>query len=234
MCAAGTAGSAHPWSPPTYLGQLSQEAQHLVFATGTEVSYHRDDVIFREGEPSTYLLLLKQGLVKVTAASETGQVTLLAIRGPGDVIGELSAADGNPERSATVVAAADVHACLINHQDFIRLTQQRPEIMVAMLHVLSDKLRQASRARVEVHTYTVRMRLARVLVELAQAYGREGTGGTRIDLSLTQPELAALVSASPASVARCLRELRQRQILDIGYRHVTLHDTEALAAIARS
>lgn len=234
MCAAGTPGSAHPWSPLTYLGQLSQEAQRLVFATGADVSYRRDDVLFREGEPSTYLLLLKQGLVKVTATSETGQVTLLAIRGPGDVIGELSAADGNPQRSATVVAAASVHACLINHQDFIRLTQQRPEIMVAMLHVLSDKLRQASRARVEVHTYTVRMRLARVLVELAQAYGQEGPGGTRIDLSLTQPELAALVSASPASIARCLRELRQSRILDIGYRHVTLHDTKALTVIAKS
>ncbi|MFE3636105.1 Crp/Fnr family transcriptional regulator [Streptomyces sp. NPDC059168] len=198
------------------------------------MGYRRDDVIFREGEPSTYLLLLKQGLVKVTAASETGQVTLLAIRGPGDVIGELSAADGHPQRSATVVAAADVQACLISHQDFIRLTQQRPEIMVAMLHVLSDKLRQASRARVEVHTYTVRMRLAHVLVELAQAYGQEGVDGTRIDLSLTQPELAALVSASPASIARCLRELRQRQILDIGYRHVTLHDMKALAALTQS
>ncbi|MFF5519288.1 Crp/Fnr family transcriptional regulator [Streptomyces coeruleorubidus] len=198
------------------------------------MNYHRDDVLFQEGEPSTYLLLLKQGLVKVTAVSETGQVTLLAIRGPGDVIGELSAADGNPQRSATVVAATDVSACLVHHQDFIRLTQQRPEIMVAMLHVLSDKLRQASRARVEVHTYTVRVRLARVLVELARSHGQEGPDGTRIDLSLTQPELAALVSASPVSIARCLREFRQARILDIGYRHLTLHDTEALAALAQS
>lgn len=232
MDEAAMPASSHSWPPATYLGQLSPDARRLLFAAGTRATYGRDEVLFHEGDPASYLLLILSGLVKVSAASETGQVTLLAIRGPGDVIGELSAADHAPHRSATVAAAVDLETCVVRHQDFVRLTQREPDLMVTMLHVISDKLRTASRARVAVHTYTVRVRLARILLELAHSYGRPGPEGTLIDLPLNQVELAYLVSASSVSVARCLSVFRNAGMIHSGYRQLWIQDMEALSAVA--
>ncbi|MCG7205005.1 MULTISPECIES: Crp/Fnr family transcriptional regulator [Streptomyces] len=232
MAEGGKPGPFASWAPGSYLGQLSDGARRTLLQAGTLRSYAAGDVLFREGDPSSYLLMIAEGLVKVSAAAPTGQETLLAIRGPGDVIGELSALGRNPLRSATVIAAGRVTATILANHVFLQLAETHPELATAMIRVLSAKLREASVARVEVHTYGVRVRLARVLLSLAASLGRRTEHGTVLELPLTQPELAALVSASPRSVARALQEFRDGGLIDIGYRRVLLRDPEALTEAA--
>ncbi|MER6784412.1 Crp/Fnr family transcriptional regulator [Streptomyces sp. NPDC000658] len=222
----------HTWPAGTYLSQLSQEARQAIFEAGSQVTYGPDELLFREGDPASYLLVIRTGLAKVTASSESGQETLLAIRGPGDVIGELSALEKTPLRSATVAPAGHVTAWRVSHRAFFHLAEEHPDLGTALFRVVTAKLRSATVARVEVHTYSVRVRLARVLLTLADSLGHPHDGGTVLDVALTQAELAALVSASPVSVARALSEFRRAGMLESGYRRLTLRDRAALTEVA--
>ncbi|WP_420855532.1 Crp/Fnr family transcriptional regulator [Streptomyces humi] len=73
----GKPGPFASWAPGSYLGQLSDGARRTLLQAGTRRSYAAGDVLFREGDPSSYLLMIAEGLVKVSAAAPTGQEPLL-------------------------------------------------------------------------------------------------------------------------------------------------------------
>lgn len=65
----------------------------------------RGEVIFREGDPPTLAYLIEQGRVEV--CTETGgERVVLAILGPGDLLGEMAIIDASP-RTATATALDD-------------------------------------------------------------------------------------------------------------------------------
>jgi CRP-like cAMP-binding protein len=74
--------------------------------------------------------------------------------------------------------------------------------------------------------------LALVLTYLMEAYGRRCPEGTRIDVPLSQPELASLIGASEPSLHRALAELRTREVIGTRYRRLVVRDVEALRVLS--
>src|SRR4051794_7834763 len=82
---------------------LSPSTVSSLVRIGAERVYRPGDVVVREGESTTFVVLLLEGCVKVTANTADGGRALLAVRGGGELVGELAGLDGEP-RSATVTA----------------------------------------------------------------------------------------------------------------------------------
>ncbi|MFE0772356.1 Crp/Fnr family transcriptional regulator [Streptomyces sp. NPDC058861] len=219
------------WPANTYLGLLPERARLALLRAGVEKIFQPGSPLVRQGDHSSYLVLIEKGVVKVTSMTEEGHVSLLAIRAAGDVVGELAAIDGAP-RSATVTAAGTVRARVIHRDEFVRLFQQQPEVALALVTVVSGKLRAASRARVDTSGYPLHIRLARTLVELAETYGEPVQRGIDITVPLSQEDLAALISSSPAGLARSLRHLRESGLVDTSYRRLTVLDLAGLSELA--
>src|SRR5215471_4857269 len=88
-------GGVRPWMPAATWDAL--------VARGSPRSYRRNEVLVSEGSPATHVIVLLGGRVKVTRYEADGTMVLLAIRGQGEIIGEMSALDGGTA-SATVTA----------------------------------------------------------------------------------------------------------------------------------
>src|SRR4249919_3446571 len=69
--------------------------------------------LFLEGEQSSTVVVIASGRVKVFSLTEDGEEVLLAVRGQGALLGELSAVDGLP-RSASVAALEPVVAHVLS------------------------------------------------------------------------------------------------------------------------
>nr|WP_083507163.1 Crp/Fnr family transcriptional regulator [Frankia sp. ACN1ag] len=204
------------------------ETRAELLKIGSYRTYADEEVIMREGDRTNFSVLLLNGWVKVTAVTENGGFAMLSIHRDGDLVGELEGLDAEP-RMATVTAAGDVLAKVIQADMFVDFLRRRPEAHQVVSSTIGAKLRSATRRRIEFGGCTVAVRLARVILELERSYGTSTGDGTRaIFVSLTQPELAALVSAAEPAVHKALRELRQRRILESGYRTIIVHDIEAL------
>jgi CRP-like cAMP-binding protein len=199
-----------------------------MLALGTRVLYESSTVLLREGERASHVLVLVKGFVKVTATSPEGYLSLLAIRTAGDLVGELASMDGEP-RIATVTAAGRVWARVVSQREFRQYLTHHPDVALALSSSVGAKLRWATRRRIDFGDLEVHVRLARVLVELAGAYGVEGG---EIGVPLTQPELAALVGAAEPTVHRALTNLRKEGIVATGYRRIVVCDRHQLAALA--
>jgi len=117
--------------PGEELAQIAEIAEEQPFAFG--------DQVFTEGEPGDALYLVVEGTVKVHQGGKQ-----LAQLGPRDVFGEMAVLDSEP-RSATVTALKDSVLLKIARDDFRDILQERPEIGMGVIKVLSRRLRDASR-----------------------------------------------------------------------------------------
>lgn len=190
-------------------------------------------VLFHCGDPSTFAVFLIDGWVKVSTDSLNGHEALLAIRGPGDVLGELAAIDGRP-RSATVRTLTPARAAILPADRFLSLLRQRPDIALALLGDIADRLRESDSRRLGFGAYTVLERLAAYLLELARQHGTTAADGTEIGFPLAQRELAGAVGASREAVARCLRILRERQVVVTRRRRIVILQPNVLQAIGKT
>ena len=189
--------------------------------------------MFYEGDPSDHVLLITAGQVKISAAQEAGGETVLAVRGPDDLVGELSAIDHEP-RSATATAVTAVEAVVVTANAFRAVLSEHPDAALNLLRTVIARLRAADRQRVEFGSQATLARLARRLVELTEAHGhRQPDGAVVIDLPMTQEELAGWVGSSRESVARALRALRAAGVVATARRGVTVLDENQLRHLAR-
>ncbi|CUU58935.1 cAMP-binding domain of CRP or a regulatory subunit of cAMP-dependent protein kinases [Parafrankia irregularis] len=217
------------WPANSLLGMLAEPTRAEFVALGSYREFASDEVLLREGDATSFVVLLLSGWVKVTATTENGGFALLAIRHGGDLVGEQAGLDGEP-RSATVTAAGAVLAKVVSLEAFLAFLRAHPDANRPVLQSVSAKLRNSTRRRVEFSGCTVAMRLARVVCELERSYGAGAPDGTgrRVQIALTQPELAALVGAAEPTVHKVLRELRQQGIVDTRYRAIVIRDVDAL------
>jgi CRP/FNR family transcriptional regulator, cyclic AMP receptor protein len=203
------------------------EVDHLR-TRGVLRRFPRGDALFHEREASDRVMLLVEGRVKVASTSEDGREAVLAFRGPGEVLGELSAIDGQP-RSAGVVAVDPVEALVIPSADFRAFLERSPAAALWILTRLVARLREADRKRAEFGASDTIGRVAARLVELAADYGRvQPGGGVRIDLPITQEELASWVGSSREGVNKALHTLRGLRWVETERRAITVLDMDAL------
>lgn len=174
-----------------------------------------------------FALVILSGRVKIAALSDDGREVTLAIRGPGDLLGEQGVIDGEP-RSATVIALDDVEALVVAGSEFTGFLADEPEAALYVMRTLARRLRDADQKRVEFAAKDSVARVAARLLELADRFGEHEGELVRIDLPLTQEELAGWAGASREAVTKALQGLRKLGWIETGRRTVTIRDVEAL------
>jgi len=120
--------------PPHHLRQLARLAHCHTFSAG--------EVIIRMGEFGSTMYVMYSGRVEVVQ-ERPPETVILASLGPGDFFGELSIFDGE-RRSATVVAVEETETVALDHLDLVRVLARSPELGLALLKGLSERVRAAN------------------------------------------------------------------------------------------
>lgn len=193
--------------------------------------HRRGAIVFHEGDRSDSVAYLERGRVKVSSFTRRGDEVVLAVHTPGQFLGELSAVDGEP-RSATVSALDPVDVVVVTAAAFRAYLHDHPRVGFELLRLLSRRIRDADRKRVEFGAHDTSGRVASRLLELSERFGTVVDGGIAIELPVTQEELAGWVGASREGVSKALRGLRDRGVISTGRRRILVHDADALARLA--
>ncbi|MER6950640.1 Crp/Fnr family transcriptional regulator [Nonomuraea sp. NPDC000554] len=213
-----------------FLSMLTPDEVEALRDAGRLRRWDRGTTLMTEGDTSDWVLVLTEGRVKVSSHTSSGTEVVLAVRGPGGLLGEMSAIDGSP-RSATVTALEPVAGVVV--RDFPAFLQEHGRVAVLLMRLVTERLRDADRKRVEYGAFDTTGRVATRLIELAERYGERTSAGVRVALPLSQDELAGWTGASREAVSKALRTLRDRGLIETGRRRVTIHDLEGLRKRAR-
>ena len=227
----GVEAESSAWPSGTVLGALDVADREALLALGTERAFRPHQSLISEGSGDACTYLLVGGCAKILGNSADGRAVLLSIRVAGDLVGELAALDGKP-RSASVVAATPVVARAISQPVFLRYLEERPHAARVVHTAVITELRRSTSHRIWVNAAPAQVRLALVLSHLVEAHGRPCPDGIRLDVPLSQPELASLVGVSEPTLHRALTDLRARDIIRTEYRHLVIRDPAALDALS--
>jgi HEAT repeat protein len=113
--------------PPQELEPIAAVAQEEDFSEG--------ELLAVRGEPGDTLYVIIDGQVQVVGADERE----LAVRGPGDFIGEMAVISSKP-RAASLLATSDVRVLELHKPAFEAILRERPETALAVMRVLCDLL----------------------------------------------------------------------------------------------
>ncbi len=214
------------------VGRLGGDDAEALARVGVPTRFDGGTALMRQGAQADGVILLLHGRVKVVAVEDNGRESLLALRGPGDLVGEMAAFDGG-RRSATVVALEPVRAVFVPLPAFLAFVRERPGAAAAVLGLLASRLRDADRQRARFGAFPTAVRLARHLLDLASEHGRVDTAGAVVlDVALTQADIGAAIGASRESVGRDLAFLRARGMVAGQRRPLVLVDVPALRSFA--
>src|SRR5262249_42773732 len=215
-----------------FLAELDTAARETLGDLGRHRHFDAGAPLFLEGDLGGNVMIVHSGHVKVFATSDDAHGVLLAVRGPGDVLGDLSAIDNEP-RSASGTALDVVDAQVLRADEFRIFLFETPGAGLALLRVVIARQRDSDRLRVEFGARDTAGRVALRLLELADMAGEPASGGIRITLPLTQDDLAGWVAASREGVARALASLRRRGLIATGRREITIVDVDGLRRATR-
>jgi CRP/FNR family transcriptional regulator, cyclic AMP receptor protein len=189
--------------------------------------WRRGEVLCHEADQSDWVLVLVEGRVKATSHTASGSEVVLAVRGPGALLGELSAVDRQP-RSATIQALEPVTGLLMALPEFESYLQANGRVAVQLMRLLAERLRDADRKRIEFGAQDATGRVAARLIELAERFGRPVDDGIQIALPLSQDELAGWIGSSREAVSKALGVLRSAGWIHTSRLRVVVVDLDAL------
>ncbi|MET8371156.1 Crp/Fnr family transcriptional regulator [Micromonospora profundi] len=219
--------SGGEWPYGTFLQRLAPPVRATLLGLGVRRQVPAGQIVIHEGLRESHLVLLEEGLTKITATLPDGRSALLSLRVGGDLVGEMSALNDEP-RSATVTTCGPAKYSVIQPDRFKRFLKEHPDAALELAAMVSDRLRWSNRRRIDFTSYPVKLRVARVVAELCRTHGRQGLDGIIIDVRLTQPDLATICGASETSIQKALRELRTDGLVETDYRRITVRDLPSL------
>ncbi|HZS94436.1 MAG TPA: cyclic nucleotide-binding domain-containing protein [Chloroflexota bacterium] len=103
--------------------------------------YREGTTIVRQGDTSMSFYVVTEGRVRILRTPEDGREITLAEFGPGGFFGEMGLID-DVERAATVIALEPTECALLAKWDFQNALRDDPEIALALLPVLNQRIRE--------------------------------------------------------------------------------------------
>jgi CRP-like cAMP-binding protein len=199
--------------PTDVLCGLPPELFNGLFAGNRTVALAADQTLFVAGEVGNGCYRVEEGLLKVSVASPTGAERILAILGPGNVVGELSMISGLP-RSASVAAVRDSKLSFVSQASFDGYARENPAIYRHLMLLLARRLLATNGALAATTFLPLRARVAASLLSLAEAFGQDvGGGRILVRQKITQGDLAAMAGLARENVSRILKEWMRRSLV---------------------
>lgn len=217
-------GVAHPDRGLAAL--LGRDQWRALCAIGAARTYRQGQYLLRQGERGGFVLVLISGRVQVVALDENGAQLLQALRGPGDLVGEMAMRD-DVARTAAVVA---LDRCEVRYVPVERLRRflEATTVHSAFTDYLIAKLSETVEYQLQLVNFSPRQRIARLMLDvIALAAGLPDP----MRIPLSQTAIAAALGLARSTVSEQIAVMREMGVLARGPRLVVT-DMQRLGEVA--
>ena len=204
---------------------VDPEAAEALAKEMDTVEVRKGDVLFNEGEAGDSLYIVETGRLAVEVRTETGDVVMLDVIGPGGVVGEVALVLPGSMRTATVLALDHVTVRMLTSEAFDELCREHPPVAVAASQLLAERVERLTHHLVEALYVSVDRRVARRIWTLASLHGGPVAG---TELPLTQQDIADLAGATRPTVNQSLKKLEAQGAVSLFRGGVRIADADLL------
>ncbi|HLC25242.1 MAG TPA: Crp/Fnr family transcriptional regulator [bacterium] len=196
------------------------------------LEYEKGQLIIKEGAPIYSLHFLCQGKAKMLRTSCLGKRQLVAILGPGEILGPAAlSARKEHEYPYDAVSAERCLVVSIRKSDLNSLFRHRPTAQ-NILEELAEIVSFLAYHRIEVAYGGVQAALAKSLLELGRKFGKHRAAGKVVEVDLTKVDLADMVGITREAASRHLLRMETDGLLAFEKRKAVLLDEHRLELLS--
>jgi len=198
---------------------FSDEQLVMLTHVVTRRSVPRGAMLMAEGDLTDSLYMIIAGRLKVMMGDAEGKEVILALLGPGEIVGEMGLIDDSP-RSATVIAIESSELLSISKREFRKCLAGNFEMTMGVMRGLVRRLREADRKIGSLALLDVYGRVARLLIDMA-----ENVNGQRVVTKrLPKQDIAKMIGASREMVSRVMKDLQLGGFIETHGSTIVLRD----------
>lgn len=203
--------------------ELSEEELAELAGLAARRSFVQGEFVFWEGDAPDSFYIVIEGRVKVLKHSSLGKEFIIAFFGPGEIFGEVAVFQDRPY-PASAQAAADTKVLRIRREDFLSFVAQRPQVVLRIISVLGERLRDAQGRLKDLAGERVEQRLARTLLMLSAKLGAT--------LPFTRQEIADMAGTTTETAIRFISRLKDGGIIRSERGRITILDKTKLRLLS--
>ena len=193
-----------------------------------DVTFSQGEVLFSQGQPSSSLFSLTQGMVKICSHTSDGREQIVGLSSPGNLLVGLQSI--NDERHAyTAIAVTPVYACKINHRTLLERVQDRGDVAIRLIQAANAQLAH-SRALMEVLGHKCAAAKIASFILLMTPKSEHGNCGFAMPFS--RGEMASILGLSEETVCRLMANMRRSGAIFAPRGKVEIRDWNQLQTIS--
>lgn len=191
--------------------------------------YKAGEMILGETDQAHAFYVIGAGQVKLYKSSPEGKEQTLFLLGPGDPFGMCTAfaVDSFP---ANATALEESGILRIPGPVMEAVAMKEPRLLLNIIQILSRRLTESMTLIESLSLKEIPQRLASFLLHaLSQKGGKEIN---RLDLAITQRELAKILGSTPEALSRAIRKMSNAKVMAVEGRSIRILDRSALEQLA--
>jgi CRP-like cAMP-binding protein len=210
------------------VNELSAPQRAALLADSKRANVARGDLLYTPGDLANAVFVIESGRVKIVRSSASGSESIVGIRYPGDVFGELTWMTVESRRTTSAVALDPGVVHRLDATLFEARLRADAALGASFARGAAQRLAAIERELTELAGKSVPGRLVDVLGRLAAEHGvHEADGTLRIALSLTHKDLADLIGTSRETLTKELGVLADVGLLRVAHRTIVLLQPQA-------
>lgn len=206
---------------PSFMELLPEAQRVKLTARATRIRYRDGQLIHNRGDNSEIVSVIVSGAAKAGIFGQDGSYTMTSILGPGQTFGEFTALVGLP-RSLDMVAYGDTEILKLPGPVFQRLCDEEPEVSKALLSSSLIRTYALLEMMDAMRRLPLLERVAKLVLLLIE------TSQVGYQLNYSQADLAFTLGISRVSLSKALRQLAAQDLINVGYRTITVKDKDRL------
>lgn len=204
------------------------EFQCMISDAVKQVRFGAGELLFAQGEPSSSLYSLSQGLVKIACNTPDGREQIVGFASPGKLlVGLQSISDEFHPYSA--IAETDVIACRIRHRPLLHAVKNRGDVAMRLINAINAQL---GHSRDLMRVMGRKCAAGKIASFISLIIPKSEHGNRRFTLPFSRGEIASLLGLSEETVCRQMASMKRRGIIYAPRGKIEILDWDKLEAVA--
>jgi len=209
--------------------QISEAGLHCnVRDALQDVTFGQGEVLFSQGQPSSSLFSLRQGMVKICSHTSDGREQIVGLSSPGNLLVGLQSIN-DARHAYTAIAVTPVHACKINHRTLLERVQDRGDVAIRLIQAANAQLAH-SRALMEVLGH--KCAAAKIASFILMMTPKSEHGNCGFAMPFSRGEMASILSMSEETVCRLMANMKRSGAIYAPRGKVEIRDWNQLQTIS--
>ena len=195
------------------LNILSPQDRQRILPELSENHYGKNDFIFREGDPTEYFHIVKEGTVKCVKSTPDGKECTLKMLMPGDLFCCDAAAFDGGCHPGTAQPMGNVSILRMHKKTYFDMLRRNPDAAMEVIKYLGNRLNEAQEKAKVLALDRADQRLAALLADLGERNGIREPQGVRLPMRLTRQDMANMIGATTETVIRIMSRFKRERLV---------------------